>query len=70
MFLAAGIVNSTQVVQNAWSQYYQTIPVSRGIYYLSFPIGCAFSIVHLIDIILNRKPQDAPTANNDKEVAA
>lgn len=70
VFLAAGIVNSTQIVQNAWSQYYQTIPVSRGIYYLSFPIGCAFSIVHLIDIILNRKPQDAPTANNDKEVAA
>ena len=70
VFLVLGIVNSIQVVQNAWSQYYQTIPVSRGIYYLSFPIGCAFSIVHLIDIILNRKPEDAPTAEKNKEVAA
>lgn len=67
VFLVIGIVNSVQVVKNAWSQMYQTIPVSRGIYYLSFPIGAAFSVVHLIDIILNRKPGDCPS---DKEVAA
>ena len=70
VFLFLGIINSIAVVQNAWSQFYQTIPVSRGIYYLSFPIGCAFSIVHLIDIILNRTPEDAPTAQKDEEVAA
>ena len=70
VFLVAGIINSISVVQNAWGQYYQTIPVRRGYYYLSFPIGCAFSIVHLIDIILNRRPEDAPTANKDEEVAA
>ena len=69
VFLVVGIINSIQVVQNAWSQIYQTIPVSRGIYYLSFPIGAAFSIVHLIDIILNRKPSDAPDGK-DKEAAA
>ncbi len=71
VFLALGIVNSIQVVKNAWPQFYQTLPtVRRGYYYLSFPIGCAFSIVHLIDIILNRTPDDAPTASKDKEVAA
>ena len=68
VFLIMGIVNSISVVQNAWSQYYQTIPVRRGIYYLSFPIGCAFSIVHLVDILLNRGPEDKPTAQ--EEVAA
>ena len=70
VFLVAGIVNSIQVVQNAWSQYYQTIPVRRGLYYLSFPIGCCISVVHLVDIILSRKPEDAPTAHKDEEVAA
>ena len=70
VFLVLGIINSIQVVQNAWSQYYQTIPVRRGIYYLSFPIGCAFSIVHLVDIILNRKPEDKPASVMDEEVSA
>lgn len=70
-FLAVGVVNSVQVVQNAWPQYYQTLPfMRRGYYYLSFPIGAMVSIVHLIDIILNRKPDEAPTAGNDKEVTA
>ena len=70
VFLVVGVVNSIQVVQNAWSQYYQTIPVRRGLYYLSFQIGCCISVVHLVDIILNRKPEDAPTAHKDEEVAA
>ena len=69
VFLAIGVVSSVQVVQNAWPQIYQTIPVSRGIFYLSFPIGAAISIVHLIDIVLNRKADDAPTAK-EEEVAA
>lgn len=65
-FLVAGVVQSIHVVRNAWPQLYQTIPVSRGIYYLSFPIGAAFSVVHLVDIILNRKPSEAP-AEKKKE---
>ena len=60
VFLAVGIVCSISVIQSTWGTQYQTIPVSRGVYYLSFPIGCAFSIVHLIDIILNRRASDAP----------
>lgn len=70
VFLILGIRHSISVIQTSWAQFYQTIPVRRGIYYLSFPIGCAFSIVHLVDIILNRKSDQAPTANTDKEVAA
>lgn len=66
-FLAMGIVQSIQVVKNAWPQFYQTIPIRRGIFYLSFPIGCVFSIVHLVDIILNRRIEDAPTAKNNEE---
>lgn len=70
VFMVVGIINSVQVVQNAWSQMYQTIPLSRGVYYLSFPIGAAISIVHLVDIILNRKSGEAPSAKEDEEVAA
>lgn len=70
VFLVVGVVNSIQVVQNAWSQVYQTIPVSRGVYYLAFPIGAAISVVHLLDIILNRKADMAPTAARNGEVAA
>ncbi len=71
VFLVLGIVNSVQVVQNAWGQFYQTLPVvRRGYYYLSFPIGCVFSIVHLVDIILCRMASDSPTSSTDKEVAA
>ena len=66
-FLVVGIVCSVSVIQSTWGTQYQTIPVSRGVYYLSFPIGCAFSIVHLIDIILNRKPEDAPNYRKEAE---
>lgn len=70
-FLAVGVFSSVQVVQNAWPQFYQTLPfMRRGYYYLSFPIGAAVSIVHLIDIILNRRPDEAPTAETDKEMTA
>lgn len=71
VFLAVGVVSGIQVVQNAWPQYYQTLPfMRRGYYYLSFPIGAAASVVHLIDIILNRKPDEAPTAEKNGEVTA
>lgn len=70
VFLIVGIINSIQVVQNAWNQYYQTIPfMSRGYYYMSFPIGAAISVVHLVDILLNRNPGEAPTAKEIEEVA-
>ena len=66
-FLITGIVCSFSIIKSTWSTYYKTIAIRNGVYYLAFPIGCAFSIVHLIDLILNRKPEDAPTAQKEKE---
>ncbi len=68
-FLAAGIVCSVSIISSTWSTYYKTIAIRNGVYYLAFPVGCAFSIVHLVDLILNRKPEDAPVAKKAKEVA-
>ena len=68
-FLVTGIVCSVSIIQSTWSTYYKTIAIRNGIYYLAFPIGCAFSIVHLIDLILNRRPEDAPKAKLEEEVA-
>ena len=53
-FLIVGFVCSVSVVESSWKNFYMTIPVRRGLFYLSFPIGAAFSIVHLVDHILNR----------------
>jgi len=69
-FLVAGIVCSISIIQSTWDTYYKTVHIRNGIYYLAFPVGCAFSIVHLIDLILNRKAEDAPKAKAaEKEVA-
>ena len=40
---------SIGVVQNAMPTMYQTIPVSRGLFYMPFPIGCAISALHIIN---------------------
>lgn len=49
LFLAYGGYCSISVVQNAMPTLYQTIPVSRGLFYMPFPIGCLLSIVHIIN---------------------
>ena len=69
VFLAAGIYFSISIIQSTWVTYYKTVPIRNGVYYLAFPIGCAFSIVHLLRLILERRPEDAPTAQEQKEVA-
>jgi TRAP-type C4-dicarboxylate transport system permease small subunit len=69
-FLVAGIICSFSIIKSTWGTYYKTIPIRNGVYYLSFPIGCAFSIVHLIRLIMDRKPEDAPTAQEAKEGTA
>lgn len=48
-FLAWAGYLSIGVIQNAMPTLYQTIPVSRGFFYMPFPIGCAFSICHIIN---------------------
>ena len=61
-FLVFGIIQSISIIKTTWSQYYKTIAIRKGVYYLSFPVGCVFSIIGLIDNILNRKAEDAPKA--------
>ncbi len=48
-FLAVGGYLSISVVQNAWPTVYQTIPVSKGLFYLPFPIGCVCGIIMIIN---------------------
>lgn len=48
-FLVYAGYESISVIQNAMPTLYQTIPVSRGLFYMPFPIGCAFSVCHIIN---------------------
>lgn len=66
-FLVIGLKESIAVMQSTWATLYQTIPVSKGWFYLAFPVGCAISIVHLVTLILNRKAEDAPSAKKEQE---
>lgn len=66
VFLLIGIKESISVTQSTWSTFYNTIPVRKGLFYLSFPIGAAFSIVHLVEQVLTRRPSDfAPVESKE-----
>lgn len=49
LFLVYAGYQSIAVVENAMPTLYQTIPVSRGLFYMPFPIGCVFSVCHIIN---------------------
>lgn len=49
VFLVYGGICSIAVVKNAMPTLYQTIPVSRGYFYMPFPIGCLLSVCHIIN---------------------
>lgn len=53
-FLVYAGYESISIIENAMPTLYQTIPVSRGLFYMPFPIGCAFSICHIININYKR----------------
>ena len=67
VFLVMGIYYSSMIVKTSWVQFYQTIAIRKGVYYLAFTVGAAISVIHLIDNILNRKPEDAPILKLAKE---
>lgn len=54
IFLAVGLYLSIAVTKNAFQTYYQTIPVSKGWFYLPFPIGAGCSILQIINVNLKR----------------
>ena len=49
VFLAYAGYESISVIQTAMPTIYQTIPVSRGLFYMPFPIGCVLSLFHIIN---------------------
>ena len=68
-FLVFGFVQSLSIIKTTWSQFYKTIAIRKGVYYLAFPIGAALSVVALIDQILQRKASDAPSLKNSAAAA-
>ncbi len=49
LFLVYAGYESISIIENAMPTLYQTIPISRGLFYMPFPIGCVFSICHIIN---------------------
>ena len=66
-FLVIGFKESIAVVKSTWATMYQTIPVSKGWFYMAFPVGCAVSILHLVTLLVTRKAEDAPKAKKEQE---
>jgi len=62
VFLVLGIYYSIEITKNTWDQIYMTVELSRGFFYLSFPIGCFISVIHLVDHVLNRDKTNVETA--------
>lgn len=68
-FLVMGIITSISIVQNTWSQMYMTVALSRGLFYLSFPIGAFISIVHLVYHILTRDVSSVDIVSMDEKAS-
>lgn len=67
VFMAFGFYHSISIMQTTWKTYYKTIKIRKGVYYLAFTLGSAFSIVSLVDNILCRKKEDAPLLKLQKD---
>jgi TRAP-type C4-dicarboxylate transport system permease small subunit len=48
---------------------YQTIPVSRGLFYMPFPIGCCLSVFHIVNTNLKRLNGQDVNADDTTEKA-
>ena len=55
-YLSIGVINTSM------KTLYQTIPVSRGLFYLPYPIGCVFSACQIINVNYKRITAPAPAA--------
>ena len=53
-FCIIGVFYTIDVIVSTWDSYYQTIPVRKGFFYLPFPIGCFFSLIHITYRIWDR----------------
>ncbi|MDO4547288.1 MAG: TRAP transporter small permease [Clostridia bacterium] len=57
-FLVIAIIEGIAVTSSTMPLKYMTIPVSRGVFYMAFPVGAAFSLVHLLLHLLTRRTKD------------
>jgi len=48
LFMVVSTYHAIKVVQGTWSQLYNTIPIPRGLFYLSFPVAAVPTISHII----------------------
>lgn len=64
VFLVAAAYLSIGIIKNAMSTMYQTIPVSRGLFYMPFPFGCIFSLFHIVNTNLKRLTGQQVGADN------
>ena len=69
VFLVLGIITSIAITQNTWDQIYMTVYLSRGFFYLSFPIGCFISIIHLVHHILTRDTASVASVSAEEDVS-
>jgi TRAP-type C4-dicarboxylate transport system permease small subunit len=54
VFLVVAAYLSISIIKNAMPTQYQTIPVSRGLFYMPFPIGCILSLFHIVNTNVRR----------------
>ena len=64
VFLVVGAFLSISIIKNAMPTLYQTIPVSRGLFYMPFPIGCVLSLFHIVNTNVKRLSGQKVGADN------
>jgi TRAP-type C4-dicarboxylate transport system permease small subunit len=68
-FLVVAGILAISVVQNSMQTLYQTIPVARGWFYLTFPIGALMSLFQIVNVGYKRI-KAAGEANPETEAVA
>ena len=77
VFIIIGIYQSIKSVRGTWGQMYNTIPLPRGMVYLSFPLAGIAGVSHIVMRILTMKVGEhdihdarfaAPVAHEHEEV--
>ena len=58
IFLAIASIHGFKVTLSTWGQSYNTIPVRKGIFYLSFSLAAIPSIIHIIVHMIELKVGD------------
>ena len=53
VFLGIAFIESFRISFSTWYQTYNTIPFSKGLFYLSMPFGALASIIHIINLMSN-----------------